>query len=170
MRKYTDGVIRFLSFLAVLGAGSSGVALAQHVPPVRNTPVIVRAAPVPVRPAPIVVAHPPPVVAPAVPIVANPAPIVAPRKPVAVVVPVSNTQPQAIPGRPGWWQWYWNHPVFFQTMPLCFGSSWGTWGMLATPIVGVSLSESPFQVYNAYEFGPWGPQTTPCGSPAFIGF
>ncbi|MBV9262953.1 MAG: hypothetical protein JO324_01440, partial [Candidatus Eremiobacteraeota bacterium] len=53
---------------------------------------------------------------------------------------------------------------------LCWGSSWGTWGMLASPTLGATVSEEPFQVYDAYEYGPWGAAaTSPCAPPAFTG-
>ncbi len=42
--------------------------------------------------------------------------------------------------------------------------------MLATPAFGSSVSEAPFQIYDAYEFGPWGAQPALCGSPNIIAF
>jgi len=183
VKKYTVGVIRSLTLFAALAFSAPALALAQHVPPPRIAPVVihpapaVHVAPIVVHPAPIVV-HPAPVVVQFAPVAIHSAPIVI--RPVPVVPPATIrvapvtphvTAPQAIPGRYPWRQWWiWNRAMLFQFAPPCWGSSWGTWGMLASPTLGATVSEEPFQVYDAYEYGPWGAAaTSPCAPPAFTG-
>jgi len=131
-------VNRLLSLLAALTLFAPAAALAQHVPAPRVAPVVVHAPSTVVHPVPIVM-HPP----------------IPPRTPVDVR-PATLAQPQAIPGRYPWRPWQWNHVIFLQPAALCLGNAWGAWGMLATPTLGSTVSEEPFQVYDSYEYGSWG--------------
>ena len=163
--KYTFGVIRSLTLVAALAFSASAAALAQHVPvPHVSAPHI---APVVIHAAPVVV-HAVPVVAHPAPVVVHPVPVVPPSAIRVTPVTPQVAAPQAIPGRYPWRQWWlWNRAMLFQSAPLCWANSWGTWGMLASPTLGSTVSEEPFQVYDAYEYGRWGPAA---GWPSAYGF
>lgn len=147
-------------------------------------PLPYQPAPLPYGPAPPIARPAPPIHDPALPApsIRNTGPfertgIVAPdhdglRPPVvslplkpAIQEPALSTTLVTTPKRSAWrtrqWNdWPWNYIWPWSPISYCSGYGfWGKWGLLTTPSSSPDspFYAQPFEIYSAYEFGPWGP-------------